>query len=109
MQVVCKGSKADPPELRTHLTVGTAGPAARPAHSVFQLGTNSLDMLPARFRLLDGDGPTDPFVARERGDIFPLRPGFGIGNKSFAQIGRNAVDYAGGELRRHAFTIHAAA
>jgi len=50
------------------------GQQQRPAHSLFELRAHPLDMLPSCFRFLDGDGPTDPLVTRERSDIFPILP-----------------------------------
>jgi hypothetical protein len=58
-------------------------------------------VLPSGFRLLDGDNPADPFIARERGNILPLCPRRWIGNKGFSQIRRQAMDYASGEFFYH--------
>ena len=44
----------------------TARPAARPPHPFFELGAHPFDMLPPCLIFLDGDGPADPLVARER-------------------------------------------
>ena len=44
----------------------TARPAARPPRPFFELRAQPFDMLPPCLIFLDGDGPADPLVARER-------------------------------------------
>ncbi len=51
----------------------TARPAARPPHPFFELRAQPFDMLPPCLIFLDGDGPADPLVARERRYVFPSR------------------------------------
>ena len=63
-------------------------------------------MLLSGFQLLDGDHPADPFIARERRNIFPLCARGGIGDEGFSQIGREVMDHAGGELFGHAVTLN---
>ena len=74
------------------------GKAAVPAITFLQLRADAGHVLAARLRLFDGDGPEDPLVAGERREGFPLGAGFGAGEKRGAQIGRDSVDDAGGEL-----------
>jgi hypothetical protein len=51
--------------LANSSAVRAARPATRPAHSFFQFRAYPLNMLFSRFRLLHGDDPTDPLIARE--------------------------------------------
>lgn len=48
-----------------------AYPAARTALPFFQLRTHPFNMFFSGFRLLNGDGPTNPLVTRERREAFP--------------------------------------
>jgi hypothetical protein len=64
----------------------TAGPAARPPHAFFELSTQPLHMLSPCFGLFYGDGPADPFIARERRNVFPCDKCGLIGGKGFSQI-----------------------
>jgi hypothetical protein len=81
----------------------TAGPAARPALAFFKLRTNPLDMLSPCFGLFYGRGPADPFIARERRNVFPCGERGLIGRKGFPQIRRDFVhDAAGDCFFRHA-------
>src|SRR5579862_8024956 len=54
--------------------VRTARPATRPAHSFLELRAYTLNVLSSGFRFLDGDGPADPFIAREWRNILPFCP-----------------------------------
>src|SRR5437868_9228316 len=63
-----------------------AGPAARPPHPFFELQAHTFDMLPACLIFLDGDGPADPLVARERRYVFPCRPCLRVGCKRLSEI-----------------------
>ena len=45
--------------------VRTAWPATRPAHSFFKFRAYALNVLSSDLRLLDGDHPADPLIARE--------------------------------------------
>ena len=62
--------------------VRTAGPATRPAHSLFEFRAYSLDVLPSGFRFLDGDNPADPLIAREWRNILPFCPGRWVRNEN---------------------------
>src|ERR1700757_2819449 len=46
----------------------------RPTHSFLKLRAYSLNVLPPGFRFLYGDHPADPFIARERRNVFPFFP-----------------------------------
>jgi len=60
-------------------------------------------MLLSDRRRLDRLGPADPFVARQRGDVFPLRQGCLIGRQGLLQIRRQFVNGAiGNALLAHA-------
>ena len=74
-----------------------AGPAARPALAFFELLAHPLDMLSSCFGLFHGDGPADPFIARERRDVFPGSERGLVGGKSFPQIRRDFVYHAAGD------------
>lgn len=67
------------------------GPTTRPAYSLFELRAHPLDMLFSGFRFLDGDGPTDPLVTRERSDIFPFCPRRRISGERLSQIRRQLM------------------
>jgi len=64
-----------------------AWPAARPSHPFFKLRAHPFDMLPPRLIFLDGDGPADPLVARERRYVFPGLPCLRIGHERIPEIG----------------------
>jgi len=83
----------------------TAGPAARPALAFFELRTHALDMLAPCFGLFYGRGPADPFITRERGDVFPCGERGLVGDKGFPQIRREFVYHAAGDyFLRHMFS-----
>ena len=65
----------------------------------FELGAYSFDMLAPGVIFLDGDGPADPLVARERRYVFPGQQGLGVGCKRFSEIGGEGIDDAGGDSR----------
>ncbi len=75
----------------------TAGPATGPAHAFFELGAHPFDMLPPCLVLLDGDGPADPLVARERGDVFPSCQCVCVGGERLAEIGGKVMYYSSGD------------
>ena len=75
----------------------TAGPAARPALAFSELRTHPLDMLAPGFGLFYGDGPADPFIARERRDVFPCGQSGLVGGKGFPQIRGDFVYDAAGD------------
>jgi hypothetical protein len=68
-----------------------AGPAARPPHPFFKLGAHPFDMLPPCFIFLDGDGPADPLVARERRYVFPCRPCLRVGRERLSEVSREVM------------------
>ena len=53
--------------------VNTAIPTARSAHALFEFRAHPFDMLFPGFRLLHGDRPAYPFIARKRRKILPYR------------------------------------
>jgi hypothetical protein len=64
--------------------VRTTWPATRPAYSFLKFRAYPLYVLPSGFRLLDGDNPADPLVARERRNILPLRQRRCVRNENFS-------------------------
>ena len=87
-----------PRDIESNLPMRTTRPATRPAHSLFQLRAHPLDVLPSCLRLLDGDRPADPFIARQRSNILPLLPRRRVGNQRLPQILRHAMHHPGGQL-----------
>jgi len=71
--------------------VWATGPATGAAHSFFQFGEHTLDMLLSGFRLLDGDDPADPLIPREGRDVFPFFARRRIGKQSLPQIWRHTM------------------
>jgi hypothetical protein len=55
-------------------------------------------MLPACLIFLDGDGPADPLVARERRYVFPGRECLRIELKRFSEISRKVMYDSSGDL-----------
>ena len=41
---------------------------------------------------LDGDGPADPLVARERRYVFPSRQRLGVGGERLSEVNRKVMD-----------------
>ena len=74
-----------------------AGPAAWPPHPLFELRANSLDMLPPCLIFLDGDGPADPLVARERRYVFPCLLCLRVGRERLSEISRELVYDSSGD------------
>ena len=74
----------------------TAGPAAWTPHALFELRAHPLDMLPPGLIFLDGDGPADPLVARERRYVFPGRKCLRVGCESLSEISRKVVNDSSG-------------
>ena len=77
----------------------TAGPAARPPHPFFELRAHPFDMLPPCLIFLDGDGPADPLVARERRYVFPGRQCLRVGRKRLSEISREVMYDSFGDLK----------
>jgi hypothetical protein len=79
-------STSDQSFLRSVVTlpVRTAWPAARAAHSFFEFPAYPLNVLPSGFRLLDGDNPADPLIAREWRNLLPFCPRCWVRNESFS-------------------------
>jgi hypothetical protein len=69
----------------------TARPAARPPHPFFEFQAYPFDMLPPCLILLDGDGPADPLVARQRRYVFPDRQCLRVGRERLSQISRKVM------------------
>jgi hypothetical protein len=74
-----------------------AGPAARPSHPFFELRAHPFDMLPTCLIFLDGDGPADPLVARERRYVFPGRQRHRVGGERFSEISRKIMYDSSGD------------
>ena len=80
----------------------TARPAARPPRPFFELRAHPFDMLPPCLIFLDGDGPADPLVARERRYVFPSRQCLRVGRESLSEISRKIMFDSSGDLNgRH--------
>ena len=69
----------------------TARPAARPPYAFFELRAHPFDMLAPCLIFLDGDGPADPLVARERRYVFPGRQCLRVGRERL--FGDQPEDY----------------
>ncbi len=78
----------------------TARPAARPPHSFFELRAHPFDVLPPCLIFLHGDGPADPFVARERRYVFPGCQCFRVRLERLSEISRKVMDDALGDSNR---------
>ena len=76
----------------------TARPAARPPHPFFELRAQPFDMLPPRLIFLDGDGPADPLVTRERRYVFPSRQCLRVGRERLSEISRETMYDSSGDL-----------
>ena len=63
---------------RLVVPVNTAYETARAAHPVVKLRAYPFKMFASGLRFLDGDHPTNPFIASERRQTFPYRQGFAI-------------------------------
>ncbi len=82
----------------TALAMRATGPTTRPAHSFLKLRAHSLDVLPSGFRLLDGENPADPFIAREWRNILPCRSRRWVRSKDLSQISWHFVYHTSGEM-----------
>src|ERR1700722_9630513 len=76
----------------------TARPAARPPHPLSELRAHPFDMLPPCLNFLDGDGPADPLVARERRYVFPGRQCLRVGRERLSEISRKIMYDSSGDL-----------
>ena len=86
--------------------MGTAGPAAWPALAFPELRAYPLNMLSPCFGLFYGDRPADPFIARERCDVFPCGKRGLVGGKGFPQIRGDFMRHAAGDcFLRHMFFL----
>src|SRR5690349_7129020 len=84
--------------------MGTAGPAAWPAHAVFELLLGPADATVPRLLLLRILDPTDELVAGERSDVLPRVERRGIGNQCAPQVTRELVHDATGHTdARHGY------
>ena len=84
--------------------VRTAWPATRPAYPFLQFCPDPLNVLPSRFRFLDGDNPADPFIARKWRNILPLCPRRRVRNENLSQIRWHTVHRArGNRFLAHGF------
>jgi len=76
------------------LAMWASGPTARPAHATAHLVNSHLNAaLPGGFLLGRGD-PTDPFVARQRGNVGPKVAGCAIQLDGLSEICRQFVNCA---------------
>src|SRR5579859_2323964 len=75
----------------------TARPAARPPDPFFELRAHPFDMLLPCLIFLDGDGPADPLVARERGYVFPSRQCLRIRRDRLSEISRKVMYDSSGD------------
>jgi hypothetical protein len=90
----------------TRLSMWTARPAARPPHPFLKLRAHPLDMLAPCLIFLDGDGPADPLVARERRYVFPHRPCLRVAGERFPEIAWEVMyDSSGYSNGCHSFRI----
>ena len=55
-------------------------------------------MLPPCLIFLDGDGPADPLVARQRRYVFPGRQCLRVGRERFSEISRKIMYDSSGDL-----------
>ena len=76
----------------------TAGPAAWPPHPFLKLRAHPFDMLPPCLIFLDGDGPADPLVARERRYVFPSRQCLRVGRERVSKVSRKIMYDSSGDL-----------
>jgi hypothetical protein len=76
----------------------TARPATRPAFSICQVFTHSLDTMASCFRFFGGGYPANPLIAGERRDIFPRGPRPGGSNDGFPEIRRRFMYAAIGKF-----------
>ena len=91
---------------RLILPVSTAHPATRAAHAFFKLRAYPFDMLLPRLRPFYGNGPTDPFIARERRNVFPRRQSLRVGCQGFSQICGQVVRHAAGNFFGHISNLY---
>ena len=75
----------------------TARPAAWPPHPFFELRAHPFDMLPSGLIFLDGDGPADPLVARERRYVFPSHQCLRVGRERLSKISRKVMYDSSGD------------
>jgi hypothetical protein len=77
------------------LPVWTARPTTRTAFAGPQVCPDTFDVLLPGLRFLHRLHPADPFVARERSDVFPLRKGGRVVAQFFSEICRKRMHGAG--------------
>ena len=75
----------------------TPRPAAGATLAFLELTPHALDVTPPRLGLLHGLDPTDPLVARERGDVLPGRKRLRVGQELLLQVRRYVMDDARGD------------
>ena len=66
--------------------VRATGPAAGAADSFLELRAHSCDVLFSGLQFLDGNGPANPFIARQGCDVFPFCPRRFVGRERPPQI-----------------------
>jgi hypothetical protein len=80
-----------------HTTECSSMRTARPPHSFFELRAHPFDMLPPCLIFLDGDGPADPLVARERRYVFPSRQCLRVGRDRLSEVSRKVMYDSSGD------------
>jgi len=79
------------------LAVDAAKPAAGSSLPRQKLGAQPLDVLTPRFGPLGPEHPTDPLIAGKRGEVFPCRQNFWVGNQDTSQISRHRMCHSVGD------------
>jgi len=72
----------------------TARPAARPSRPFFKFRAHPFNMLSPCLILLDGGGPADPLIARERCYVFPSHQCLRVRRERLSEISRDGVYYS---------------
>jgi hypothetical protein len=79
-------------------SVGAAGPATRPALSLFEFLANSLYPPVPCFRSLSVLNPANPLIPRKRRNILPQFQCNCVSSKAFSQIFWDAMHQTGGDF-----------
>ena len=95
---VASNNRSNANQTTERLSMRTARPAARPPRPFFELRAQPFDMLPPCLIFLDGDGPADPLVARERRYVFPSRQCLRVGRERLSEISRKVMYDSSGDL-----------
>jgi hypothetical protein len=95
---VASNNRSNANQTTERLSMRTARPAARPPRPFFELRAQPFDMVPPCLIFLDGDGPADPLVARERRYVFPSRQCLRVGRERLSEISRKIMYDSSGDL-----------